>query len=86
MVALIEPGRALHADDLTAIIPVPLITVDTDPAVARAVDAGLLTSRLPRTLATTAARLLTPTHPTSLHRTPPNPDRSAPTHRTGPHQ
>lgn len=46
-----EPGRALRAQDVAAAIQVPVVAeLDLDPAVARAVDAGLLTSRLPRTL------------------------------------
>lgn len=52
VVVVDEPGRALGAADVRAILGVPLAaTVASDPAVARAVDAGLLASRLPRTLA-----------------------------------
>ncbi len=46
-----EPRRALGADDVAACTDVPVrTTVAVDPGVARAVDAGLLTSRLPRQL------------------------------------
>ena len=46
-----EPGRALGAADVARAVGVPVIaTVSLDPAVARAVDAGLLAARLPRTL------------------------------------
>ncbi|MEZ5383693.1 MAG: cellulose synthase operon protein YhjQ/BcsQ [Microthrixaceae bacterium] len=46
-----EPQRALVASDLEATVGAPtLATVELDPAVARSVDAGLLTSRLPRRL------------------------------------
>jgi hypothetical protein len=47
-----EPARALDADDLSAAIGAPVrTTVPFDPAISRAVDAGLLRSRLPRALA-----------------------------------
>ena len=51
-VALVrEAQRALGADDLAAAIGVPVrTTVPVDPAISRAVDAGLLRSRLPRAL------------------------------------
>jgi hypothetical protein len=44
-----EPGRALRARDVEAAIDAPVVaTIALDPAVARAVDAGLLAARLPR--------------------------------------
>jgi hypothetical protein len=43
-----EPGRALGAREISRSIGSPVVaTVDIDPAVARALDSGLLTSRLP---------------------------------------
>ncbi len=46
-----EPGRALSARDVSRTLGVPVVAeVHYDPAVARAVDAGLLVSRLPRSL------------------------------------
>jgi hypothetical protein len=46
-----EPGRALHAADVERAVGVPVVAeLDLDPAVARAVDAGLLAARLPRSL------------------------------------
>jgi hypothetical protein len=43
-----EPGRALRAPDIEASLGVPVVaTVLLDPAIARAVDAGLLLARLP---------------------------------------
>lgn len=43
-----EPGRALRAPDIEAALGAPLVaTVLVDPAIARAVDAGLLAGRLP---------------------------------------
>jgi len=46
-----EPGRALNADDIERALGVAVV-VETrlDPAVARAVDSGLLVARLPRSL------------------------------------
>ena len=44
-----EPGRALRAHDVETAIDAPVVaTLALDPAVARAVDAGLLAARLPR--------------------------------------
>jgi hypothetical protein len=46
-----EPGRALTSSDLEHALGVPVIAeVRLDPAVARAVDAGLLIARLPKSL------------------------------------
>ncbi|MFP4511356.1 MAG: hypothetical protein ACLFRV_00250 [Acidimicrobiales bacterium] len=51
-VALVnEPGRALDRRDIESILGVPVTAeITVDPGVARAVDAGLLASRLPRSL------------------------------------
>jgi hypothetical protein len=47
-----EAGRALTRRDVEEVLGVPVrAEVDVDPAVARAVDAGLLAGRLPRSLA-----------------------------------
>lgn len=49
IVLVAEPGRALRASDVEAAVGAPVLaTVAVDPAVARAVDAGLLAARLPR--------------------------------------
>ncbi|UDY34415.1 hypothetical protein [Dermatobacter hominis] len=49
IVLVAEPGRALDAVDVARAVGVPVrATVAADPAVARAVDAGLLAARLPR--------------------------------------
>lgn len=46
-----EPGRALRAQDVSQAVRAPVVAeVSVDPSVARAVDAGLLASRLPRSL------------------------------------
>lgn len=54
-----EPGRALRARDIERAVGAPVVAeLHYDPAVARAVDAGLLAARLPATLANTLARAL----------------------------
>jgi hypothetical protein len=46
-----EPGRSLSMADVASVLSVPVrAVVDWDPAIARAVDAGLLASRMPRSL------------------------------------
>ena len=51
VVLVVEPGRSLRRSDVSAALDAPVSsTVPWDPAVARAVDAGLLLSRLPRSL------------------------------------
>lgn len=46
-----EPGRALRAGDIATTLGVPVSAeIALDPAIARAVDAGLLARRLPRAL------------------------------------
>ena len=51
VVLVCEPGRALGRREVEDVIGVRVLAeVDVDPTVARAVDAGLLASRLPRTL------------------------------------
>jgi MinD-like ATPase involved in chromosome partitioning or flagellar assembly len=50
-VLVTEPGRALDRTDIEAVLGVPVTAeIGVDPAVARAVDSGLLASRLPRGL------------------------------------
>ncbi|CAN5650808.1 hypothetical protein BH10ACT2_BH10ACT2_02350 [soil metagenome] len=54
-----EPGRALTTRDIERAIGAPVVAeLHYDPAVARAVDAGLLAARLPATLAHTLSRAL----------------------------
>ena len=51
VVLVTEPGRALDRTDVEQVVGAPVrAEVALDPAVARAVDAGLLASRLPRGL------------------------------------
>jgi MinD superfamily P-loop ATPase len=48
VVVVTEPGRALHAHDVASVVGAPVIAeLPFDPAIARAVDAGLLVSRCP---------------------------------------
>ena len=57
VVLLTEPGRALGRGDVERSVGAPVVAeVAVDPQVARAVDAGLLASRLPRGLARELAR------------------------------
>ena len=52
VVLINEPGRALGKRDVESVIGAPVIAEITfDPAISRAVDAGLLASRLPSVLA-----------------------------------
>jgi hypothetical protein len=51
VVVVHEAGRALGRADVERAVPAPVVAeVPVDPAVATAVDAGLLASRLPRSL------------------------------------
>ncbi|MFM8267548.1 MAG: hypothetical protein ACKOA2_05970 [Ilumatobacteraceae bacterium] len=52
IVVVDEPGRALRAADVARAVGAPVVAeVPFDPALSRAVDAGLLATRLPRTIA-----------------------------------
>ncbi|MEZ5168107.1 MAG: hypothetical protein R2695_17080 [Acidimicrobiales bacterium] len=50
VVLIEEPGRALTRRDVVAALGSVDVTLRADPAVARSVDAGLLATRLPRSL------------------------------------
>lgn len=51
VVMIEERGRSLGRSDIEAVVGAPVIAqVAVDPAIARAIDAGLMSSRLPRTL------------------------------------
>lgn len=46
-----QPGRSLGRSDVERVLGVPVVAqVEDDPAVARAVDAGLLSGRVPRSI------------------------------------
>jgi hypothetical protein len=52
VVLVAETGRCLDVTDVEQVVGVPVVArVDVEPSVARAVDAGLLASRVPRGLA-----------------------------------
>ncbi len=58
-VLVTEPGRSLNSEDVAAIIGLPVIaTIPQTADIARAVDAGVLTHRLPQPLAATARQIL----------------------------
>ena len=60
IIVISEPGRALSADDVARCLGAPVLSAITvDPTVARAVDAGLLLSRLPASLGALASALPT---------------------------
>lgn len=50
VIVVSEPDRALRVADVEAALRAPVAAVRWDPAVARAVDSGLLVRRLPRAL------------------------------------
>ncbi len=57
VVLLVEPGRALTPGDVEDVVGAPLVLrVEVDPAVARAVDAGILAGRLPGGLVKAVAK------------------------------
>ena len=59
IVLLEEPGRALAADDVAAVLGLPVVgRVPVRAEIARAVDAGVLRDRLPLPLATAASQVL----------------------------
>ena len=53
-----EPNRALTDDDIARALALPVTQIAYDPAVARAIDAGLLSSRIPRCLRQPLDRLI----------------------------
>jgi len=60
VILVTEPGRALQSRDVEDVLGVPVwAEVPLDPAVARAVDAGLLAARLPRPAEKALDRALT---------------------------
>lgn len=61
VVVVREPGRSLGISDVEGALGVHVgVTIEFDPAVARAVDAGLVAVRLPRALERPVRSLLTP--------------------------
>ena len=69
LVVITEPGRALNTTDIEAALGIPITaTIPADPDIARSIDAGLLNTRLPRTLTRALRPLLTPTIATDVVR------------------
>lgn len=59
VVLVAEEGRSLSRADVADVLAVPVVAqVPFDPAVARAVDAGLLARRVPRSLARALGRIV----------------------------
>lgn len=58
IVLVTEPGRAIGRADVVDVLGRPVVAeIEVDPAIARAVDAGLLASRLPADLARSLAHV-----------------------------
>lgn len=52
VIVIAEPGRALGVHDVESVVGAPVVAeIPFDPAIARAVDAGLLAGRVPTLLA-----------------------------------
>jgi MinD superfamily P-loop ATPase len=52
VIVIAEPGRALGVHDVESVVGAPVVAeIPFDPAIARAVDAGLLAGRVPSLLA-----------------------------------
>ena len=61
VVLVTEPNRSLGPRDVADVLgAVPITVVPWDPAVARAIDAGLLAARLPRCLGNAVEQLVRP--------------------------
>lgn len=51
VIVLVEAGRALSSRDIESVLSVSVVAeIGVDPSIARAVDAGLLSSRMPQLL------------------------------------
>ena len=57
VVLISEHQRCLTERDVSLALALPVTSVPYDPAIARAIDAGLLAARLPRCLANAIAQL-----------------------------
>jgi hypothetical protein len=57
VVLISEHQRCLTERDVSLALALPITSVPYDPAIARAIDAGLLAARLPRCLANSIAQL-----------------------------
>jgi CobQ/CobB/MinD/ParA nucleotide binding domain len=60
VVAITEPGRSLSPADIETVLGMPVTaTITADIETARIIDAGILTTRLPRTVARALAPIVT---------------------------
>lgn len=57
VLAQLDPTSALREADVSHISHTPMVSINTNPLIARAIDAGLFTSRLPHTIEAMAAAL-----------------------------
>lgn len=58
IILLSEPGRALGRRDVESVLGAPVVAeVPVEPSLARAVDAGLLATRIPRSLSSVLGRV-----------------------------
>jgi len=58
LILVAEPGRALSIDDLAQATGTPVVaSIAVDPSIARAIDAGLILSRIPSAVTTQFKRL-----------------------------
>lgn len=58
VVLVSEPGRALGRHDVESVLGAPVVAeVPVEPSLARAVDAGLLATRIPRSLSSVLGRV-----------------------------
>lgn len=58
VILLTEPGRALGRRDVESVLGAPVVAeVPVEPSLARAVDAGLLATRIPRSLSSVLGRV-----------------------------
>jgi MinD-like ATPase involved in chromosome partitioning or flagellar assembly len=58
VVLLVEPGRALGRRDVESVLGAPVVAeVPVEPSLARAVDAGLLATRIPRSMSSVLGRV-----------------------------
>ena len=61
VIVITEPGRALGVHDVESVVGAPVLAeIPFDPAIARAVDAGLLAGRVPTLLAKHLADVCSP--------------------------
>ena len=60
-IVIAEPGRALDTTDVASVLGLPIVvTIPTDPSIARTVDAGLLAARIPQAIERHRYELLHP--------------------------